>query len=239
MKKGARFSDEHRKNLSKNHADVSGENNPMFGVRRFGADNPMFGKRHKLAAKVKMSLANSGENGPMFGKTGVLNHLYDIPLSDDHKRKISESSKGEKNHNYAKHPSEATIIKMRDAALNKPPASEATRAKRRAFGKTLVGEKNPAWKGGITPFVIQIRNSIKYDIWRLGVFTRDDFTCCLCGVRGGKLHADHYLRKFSTILEDNGIKTLEQAYACEELWDLNNGRTLCVDCHKEHHGREK
>jgi hypothetical protein len=25
--------------------DVSGENNPMFGVQRFGKDNPMFGKR--------------------------------------------------------------------------------------------------------------------------------------------------------------------------------------------------
>lgn len=20
---------------------------------------------------------------------------------------------------------------------------------------------------------------------------------------------------------------------CEELWDLNNGRTLCIDCHKK------
>lgn len=35
--------------LSKNHADVSGSKNPMYGSHRFGKENPMYGKGYKLA----------------------------------------------------------------------------------------------------------------------------------------------------------------------------------------------
>jgi hypothetical protein len=48
-----------------NHANVSGKNNPMFGVHRYGKDAPNYGKYHTKEAKKKMSLnhANvSGEN---------------------------------------------------------------------------------------------------------------------------------------------------------------------------------
>ena len=33
------------------------------------------------------------------------------------------------------------------------------------------------------------------------------------------------------IIEENNIKTLGEALGCDELWDLGNGRTLCIDCH--------
>ena len=35
------------------------------------------------------------------------------------------------------------------------------------------------------------------------------------------------------ILKENKIDTVEKAQKCSELWDLSNGRTLCVDCHKK------
>ena len=42
---GKKHSESARQNMSKNHADVSGENNPNFG--RKGEDNPCFGMKHK------------------------------------------------------------------------------------------------------------------------------------------------------------------------------------------------
>lgn len=38
---------ETKQKISENHADVSGENNPMFGVGLFGEANGMFGKKGK------------------------------------------------------------------------------------------------------------------------------------------------------------------------------------------------
>ena len=34
-------------------------------------------------------------------------------------------------------------------------------------------------------------------------------------------------------MRDNNIKTLEEAIRCPELWDINNGRTLCNTCHNK------
>lgn len=86
-----------------------------------------------------------------------------------------------------------------------------------------IGEKNPNWKGGITPINFKIRNSRDYAIWRTAVFMRDDYTCQNCGVRngGGKsvyLQADH-IKPFSRYPE------LRLA--------IDNGRTLCRECHHQ------
>lgn len=93
------------------------------------------------------------------------------------------------------------------------------------------GCKNPAWKGGIVSLTNQIRKCFKNRQWKSDIFTRDDFTCVLCGRRGVYLEADHYPKQFSQIFQDNNIKTLEQALGCEEFWNINNGRTLCLECH--------
>ena len=81
-----------------------------------------------------------------------------------------------------------------------------------------LGDKSPFWKGGVTNKNKIIRNSLKYTLWRESIFERDNFTCQICNVRGGKLQADH-------------IKPF--AYFPELRFDLSNGRTLCIDCHKK------
>lgn len=93
-------------------------------------------------------------------------------------------------------------------------------------------EKHPMWKGGITPIVSQIRNCFKMRQWVSDIFHRDNFTCQKCFIRGGKLNA-HHLKPFSKIFKENNIKSLEDALNCEEFWDLNNGQTICVDCHRK------
>lgn len=96
----------------------------------------------------------------------------------------------------------------------------------------MVGSKNAMWKGGITPFLRRLRTCFEYRQWRSDVFTRDDFTCVKCNRRGGRLHGDH-IKLFSFILRENNVKTYEEAIDCAELWNTNNGQTLCEDCHND------
>ncbi len=95
------------------------------------------------------------------------------------------------------------------------------------------GEKNPRWKGGITSLNQQIRHCIEYKNWVRTIFKRDDWTCKCCKKRGGDLEVDHYPKMFYKIISDNKIKNYQEAILCDELWDLDNGRTLCKKCHNK------
>ena len=98
------------------------------------------------------------------------------------------------------------------------------------FRLSRSGEKSPRWKGGKNKLSMSIRKCFKYRQWRSDVYTRDDFTCQVCSIRGGNLEA-HHIKQFIDIINDNNIKTVEEALLCEELWNINNGQTLCVGCH--------
>jgi len=78
------------------------------------------------------------------------------------------------------------------------------------------GENHHYWKGGVTPENMRIRKSSDYSNWRRKIFERDDFTCVLCLKKGGMLNADHIM-PFST--------------HPELRFKLENGRTLCKECH--------
>lgn len=99
------------------------------------------------------------------------------------------------------------------------------------------GSKNPSWKNGLgtTPLVHNIRMCFNYRQWRSDIFTRDNFTCQCCGKRGGNLNAHHTPKSFATIIKEYNIKTSQDAINCEELWNINNGITLCTACHKKVH----
>lgn len=102
--------------------------------------------------------------------------------------------------------------KIREKAIGRVISPEV----RKRMGSK--GSKNPGWIDGRTPIHKAIRNSFEYRLWRESVFKRDDYTCRFCGKRGGTLHADH-------------IKPF--AYFPELRFAIDNGRTLCVDCHKK------
>ena len=94
------------------------------------------------------------------------------------------------------------------------------------------GNLNPNWKGGIVPLKRSLRTQYIYRQWRDDVFTRDNYICQECNKRGGYLEA-HHKESWSIIFDRNNIKTLEEAINCQELWNINNGITLCKDCHKK------
>jgi len=99
-------------------------------------------------------------------------------------------------------------------------------------GVSKFGKESGGWRGGVYPLRESIRHSSKYKEWRISVFERDKFTCVNCHQVGGILNA-HHIERFSHILDKFKIKTLKKAFECKELWDINNGVTLCEDCHKE------
>lgn len=100
------------------------------------------------------------------------------------------------------------------------------------------GDKPPSRRGirpwnyrGATILQEQIRKCFEYRQWRSDVYTRDNFTCQKCNEKGGILNA-HHLKEFAKILKEYNIKTLKEALKYEELWNINNGQTLCKKCHQ-------
>lgn len=80
------------------------------------------------------------------------------------------------------------------------------------------GEKSVNWKGGITPINSIIRRSLEYRTWRTRVFERDNYTCVQC-------------RKTNCYLEADHIKSF--AYYPDLRFVVDNGRTLCLECHEK------
>ena len=93
------------------------------------------------------------------------------------------------------------------------------------------------WKGGITELSAQIKNLPTYSFWRIEIFRRDNFTCQKCHTRREQetpiIIQAHHLNPLSQIIKDFNILTIEDALSCHELWDIENGQTLCKECHKE------
>lgn len=83
---------------------------------------------------------------------------------------------------------------------------------------SIRGELNVNWKGGVSVDNRRFKQTIEYKAWRKHVLARDNYTCQSCGVRGGKLHADHEL----PYAFFPGLRT-----------EILNGRALCIPCHRK------
>lgn len=108
---------------------------------------------------------------------------------------------------------------------------------RDTWNKGLPAELQPRWEGGKATITSRIRASNKYSNWRALVFRRDGWTCQTCGLRGhGKDIEAHHIKPIKEVLlvVDN-IQDInerfESAMRLPELFSLDNGITLCKECH--------
>ena len=154
-------------------------------------------------------------------------------LLDETKLKMSEARKGIKLSEETKR--RMSIARM--GHIGHMLGKKASQETKQKMSLSQRGRRGSNWKGGITLLNHLIRTNFKNRQWISDVFTRDDFTCQECGQRGGKLHA-HHKKSFSSIIQYYEIITLKEAINCEELWNINNGITFCIKCHKKLHREE-
>lgn len=106
--------------------------------------------------------------------------------------------------------------------------------------KNQFGEKNGSWKGGIKSIYERIRDLQDYWKWRKAVLTRDSNKCTKCNLTD-KLHVHHIKTLKSLIIEycDKNSKEINNLdysdLTSEFFYNLNNGLTLCENCHKDWH----
>lgn len=96
----------------------------------------------------------------------------------------------------------------------------------------MLGEQNPNWNGGVASLFRKFRRVAKYKQWRTECYQRDDYTCKCCGKRGVELNVDH-IKPFALIVMEYKIQNTKQLHECAEIWNLDNGQTLCVSCHRK------
>lgn len=209
-----------------------------------GNKNPNFGKTLSKEIRIKISKSSKGKTHTKETKEKIRNGLLGKEKSTEHKIKLSNIAKkrfaNKENHpmfgktnKWGKHTEEA-----------KKKISEAHKGEKNFFfGKpsymrNKVGNLHPCWvepKKRKANLYSQIRTSFLGIKWKISVFKRDNHTCVICNKKQSskdKIEADH-IKPLSLIVYENNISSVEEANNCKELWDLSNGRTLCVECHKK------
>jgi hypothetical protein len=85
----------------------------------------------------------------------------------------------------------------------------------------MKGENHPNWNPDLTVEERENERNIEgYSEWRNAVYKRDSYTCQSCQQVGGNINAHH----------------LDGYHWCKDKrTDINNGVTLCDDCHTEFH----
>jgi len=139
------------------------------------------------------------------------------------RRRGMVAPKGKNHSNYGKKFSTELRAKLSKAQLETPNHSnrgkhhtEETKQKiSEANTGRFLGEKSPNWKGGTSKEYAQLRTTFAYRKWKRAVLGRDDYTCVKCGEREGVV--PHHI--------------LEFAYYPDERFAVDNGVSVCFNCH--------
>ena len=155
------------------------------------------------------------------------------PFSLECRKKMSKAHKG-LDYSYLHTPE---VRLKRRIALTGRKGKSLSKTHKLILKNRMMGKNNPNWGGGTTNRKELIRGHNFYKQWRQEVFTRDNFTCQICKVKGGYLEVDHIKTLYEIIKDFLQIKDREEFI--EKVWsipimkDISNGRTLCKPCHKK------
>ena len=169
---------------------------------------PSRGYKQTIEHKKKITESHKGKKPSGKCKRKISVALKGRKLSVEHRRKLSEAHKG------SKKPWAGKCLKSKE---HREKISKAHSGKPKFW---LEGDRNHAWKGGITPMSHKIRRSIEMKVWRKSVFERDNYTCQKCSQNGGKLRS-HHIQNF--------------AQWPELRFAIDNGITFCKNCHQDFH----
>jgi len=128
-------------------------------------------------------------------------------------KKMTEEQKKKISKNNAKY--------WKGKKRSKKTVEKIKRTKRK---NPMRGEKSSNWQGGITEIKKRMRGWWAWKEWREIIYKRDNWTCKMCGKRGGKLEPHHIIPLRTDL-------TL--------IYDVENGITLCYLCHRKTIGKEE
>lgn len=77
-----------------------------------------------------------------------------------------------------------------------------------------------------------LRSSKEYDIWRKNILERDHYKCQICGKKQ-ELHV-HHIQNLYNICSNYNMD-IDNILNSKEFNDIDNGITLCKDCHALEH----
>jgi hypothetical protein len=161
-----------------------------------------------------------GKNHPMYGKHHTLetkekmrNANLGIKRSEEYKNKLSLVRK-----------EQWRTGKLKGGwKLSEETKKKMSRPKPWMKGRIAVsGEKCWNWKGGVSKYVKERKYSPEHNEWRKIIFVRDNFICQDCGIN-------------KTYFEAHHIKSWKDFPGLR--FDINNGMTLCLKCHKKRHSK--
>ena len=148
-------------------------------------------------------------------------------FTEQHRKKLSETHKGKKASREArlkmskrmKENNPMTKIRTNKCSFKKGHQINKGRPSKHGFKP---GDKHPRWNPDRANQ--RDRGRKRYIEWRSLVYQRDNWACQDCGKVGKNLNA-HHIKEFSKFPKLR--------------FDVNNGITLCEDCHKKVHKRIK
>lgn len=231
---------------------VSGELHPFWNKKRpdmskrfSGKGNPRYRKSVSKETREKLSKSNTGKKHSKTTKEKIRQKLVGRPKTEAHKKKLSIAAKKRfaKKENHPMYGKENSWGTHSEEAKRKI-SNRMQGANNPMYGKRgplnpmwgLKEKDHPAWvepEKRRSALYTQIRSCEKGILWRKAVYKRDGYMCQMCkDSRGGNLNADHIV-PLAILIHNHNITSLKEAKACEALWDIANGRTLCKKCHKQ------
>jgi hypothetical protein len=262
-KKPPASEEQKRKQSEAMKGKMVGERNPMYGIHLTGDQNPMFGKHHTDEVKQKISNTKKGQSvkkerptrltrsSPEYLENQRIKHLKENlseetiakmsvakkgkPLSDEYKEKrrtimletwsdpehrarMSEQHLGEKNPNFGKQLPESQKQYLSELASQR------------------TGDKNPNWNGGVTVFRQLIRGLKKYKAWCRDIYKKEEYKDRFSGKIGTtRTLIVHHIIPLNMVLKICNVKTFDDVYACQLLWNTDNGILMEPRAHDKFH----